>query len=196
MGNCIKNAELSGQRVNNKSVPIERHSLNPRHKQRSTNSIFPTSKLPVELGTLQYHNLTEPAQHGSLELAEEAMKRNQERPVLVVFAEWPGCTGSKDGGRIFMDKDIVKAVNEDKLFTAVAFNTWDRHKDYHQEAFLKWAGKERGSDWGHLKLVNPKTGKVVAGTGRIYGFQHLAEVKKEMAKALKKQSLPVPDYLA
>lgn len=187
MGNiCIKNQ--SGKYEPSKDLSNEDGSVDENELN--------INKLPVELGRLMYRNLeNEKSLHGNFNDALEIMSTEKDTPLLVVFAEWPGCSGSKKGGLIFADKSIMRAVNEDKLFNAVAFNTWDRYNDNYKAPFTKWGGKEKGSDWGHVKIIEPVKQSTIAGTGKIYGYEHLKQVKDIMCKSLAKMGKDVPEYL-
>ena len=93
----------------------------------------------MEMGTIEYKNLSEDGAHGVLEYALKAIDAAPTKPVFVNFVEWDGCSGSKEAGKIFSDPNVKRAVEE--CFTPVVFNTWDRFDAKWNEPFRRWVSR-------------------------------------------------------
>lgn len=74
----------------------------------------------VELGTIDYVNLTIDRKHGDYQTAIDIATETG-KPIFCNFVEWAGWQGCKDAGRIFADPNVKKAAEE--LFVPCAFNT-------------------------------------------------------------------------
>jgi len=174
----------------------------------------PQQHRPVELGTINYRNLSPSDggfKHGDYGRALRAAAASSSggKPLFVNFVEYPGCVGVWEAGKnIFSHTDLVQAVHE--AFVPVYFNTWDRKKekssrsddgddeeDKSNSAFAAWGGELADSDWGYVRIVTPDGEKVVAGTGQITGgnASNLEQVVAVATVALEELGRPVPAAL-
>ena len=147
----------------------------------------------VELGTIEYVNLTADGKHGDYDTAvREASETG--RPIFANFVEWSGWQGCKDAGRIFADPVVKRAAEE--LFVPCAFNTWDRGNSKRNKPFRKWGAGLANSWWGYLRIVDPEGNLVLSGTRQITGYRQIEDVKQVMREALEDLGEDIPDYLA
>ena len=158
--------------------------------QRNTKKKMTTKY--VELGTINYINLSDDLKHGSYEVAVEEARR-QGKPIFANFVEWSGWQGCKRAGSIFCDPGIKRAAEE--LFIPCAFNTWDRRDPSRNQAMIKWGAGLSHSWWGYLRIIDSEGENVISATSQILGADHLNEVRDVMREALSKLSIDIPDYL-
>ena len=173
----------------------------------------------VELGTIDYINLTPDGKHGDYNSAVQTSLETG-RPIFANFVEWSGWAGCKEAGAIFTDPVIKRAAEE--LFVPCAFDTWDRENPLRAQPFEQWGAGLAKSWWGYLRIVDVSStstnitrthisgGKqqqhqqqevkntrslVVTGTKQITGRHQLEEVKRIMIEALEDLGRDVPAYL-
>ena len=161
----------------------------------------------VELGTIDYVNITKDGKHGDYDIA---MKLSLEsgKPIFANFVEWSGWQGCKDAGKgIFADPLIKRVVEE--FFVPCAFNTWDRNSNSKYSVPMKvWGAGLQSSWWGYLRIINvenssrgnngtkkPSTTSIVSGTRQITSSRQLDEVKLVICEALEDLGYDVPDYM-
>ena len=147
----------------------------------------------VELGTINYINLTPDQKHGDINKAL-SMAKQTGKPLFCNFVEWSGWRGCKEAGKtIFADPAIKRAAEE--LFVPCAFNTWDRHDPRRNDAMKRWGAGLDDSWWGYLRIVDSEGRNVVTKTGQITGGHKLLEVKQVLRDALFQMNNSVPAYL-
>lgn len=88
-------------------------SLFRKKKNNNNNGIVSTLAMnqAVELGTINYVNLTSDGRHGDMEKALH-VARETGKPLFCNFVEWSGWSGCKDAGAIFADPCIKRAAEE------------------------------------------------------------------------------------
>ena len=146
----------------------------------------------VELGTINYVNLSKDGKHGgihsALKIAAETGK-----PIFANFVEWPGWQGCKDAGSIFADPIVKRAAEE--AFVPCAFNTWDRSVPGWNQPMQRWGAGLANSWWGYLRIIDSEGNLVINGTNQITSHRQLKEVKQAMRDALEDLGEDVPEYL-
>lgn len=166
---------------------------------------------PVELGTIDYINLTPDGKHGDYDRAI-AVSLETGKPVFANFVEWSGWAGCKDAGAIFADPVIKRTAEE--LFVPCAFNTWDRDDHRRNRAMKEWGAGLATSWWGYLRIIDVSVKSdiqgsrgstqrqqvdhrslVVSGTRQITGRRQIQEVRNVMVEALEDLGQDIPEYL-
>lgn len=144
----------------------------------------------IELGTIDYCNLTMDGRHGDFHQAIQVAAVSG-KPMFVNFVEWSGCRGCQDAGRaIFANPDIQRVVEQ--YFVPCAFNTWDRHNPKYVKAFQQWSSGLEGSCWGYVRIVDPSKNQILSKTQQITGGHGLSDVKRCIREALEKLGVEVP----
>jgi len=147
----------------------------------------------VELGTINYVNLTSDSKHGTYDIAIQLAKETG-KPIFANFVEWSGWAGCKDAGTIFADPVVVKTAEE--FFVPCAFNTWDRSNAKYNEPMKKWGAGLAHSWWGYLRIIDSKGKIVLTGTNQITSRHALSHVKQIMREALEDLGIAnIPDDL-
>lgn len=151
----------------------------------------PPPKQYVELGTIEYVNLTADGKHGEFEPAID-IARETGKPIFANFVEWSGWQGCKDAGRIFADPIVKRAAEE--LFVPCAFNTWDRSDSRRNRPMKYWGAGLANSWWGYLRIIDAEGKEVINGTRQITSHRYLDQVKQVMREALEDLGEDVPSW--
>lgn len=161
-------------------------------RKQGEGSPVPARHNYVELGTIQYVNLTSDGKHGEFQPALDAANATG-KPIFANFVEWSGWQGCKDAGAIFADPDIKRAAEE--LFVPCAFNTWDRSNPKRNKAMKCWSAGLESSWWGYLRIIDSEGKQILSGTRQITSHRSKGEVKRAMREALEDLEIDIPDYL-
>ena len=172
----------------------------PSNTRKKGSIADPTMNAPlpaqaVELGTIDYVNLTPDRKHGDYQTAV-AQSLQTGKPIFANFVEWSGWRGCKDAGAIFAHPAVKRAAEE--LFVPCAFNTWDRDDPRRNQAMKQWSAGLASSWWGYLRIVEVNSegqSLVVTGTKQITGRHQLKEVIQVLKEALEDLGMDIPDYL-
>lgn len=197
MGSRISRRSSTARQISSNSVKSQEAATRSTSTKQETSNIIRTSnkanrRMPVELGTISYVNLSKDGRHGSIEEAL-AVANETGKPIFANFVEWSGWQGCKDAGRIFADPAIKRVVEE--FFVPCAFNTWDRSDPARNAPMIRWGAGLKNSWWGYLRIVDSEGAHIIAGTRQLTGYQCREEVRSVIIKALEKYGIPIPQYL-
>ena len=98
----------------------------------------------------------------------------------------------KDAGLIFADPIVKRAAEE--LFVPCAFNTWDRHNPRLNQPMRRWGAGLANSWWGYLRIIDPEGKLVIGGTKQITSHRCIEEVKQCMRDALEDLGEEIPAW--